>query len=447
MIRIVQFVSPRAFSPAVPKAVAGFSVFLVHLMFCGGVLFGQALPAAEAAPISTGFALPSVAGSLQYAVSASETLSWGYYGNQGAAAATNVSGDLGFISNSRSDPFSIVFTGGHSWSETSYQPSYSFAGLALSQVITAGRWNYVISDSVSYLPGTPTTGLSGVAGVGDLGLNPVQVGLDTGQGVLTNYSTRVTNTAAASVQRALTSKTSLNASGDYAIMDFLGGTGDNGLGLNNDSKTGAGGISHQFDGRNTLGGNYVYSSYDFGSVAPGFSSQTASASYSHQFTRKLGMAVSAGPQWTTVDVAGNTTGLSLFASASASFAEQFSHATITYARGTNDGFGVLGGALSDSVSFTAGRVFNRVWNCTFTTSYARNTSLPAQDIAPYSLDTVVAGAQVSRALVRTLSAYASYTFERQSNSSGVGLDVFNGLSQVVGFGLTYSPRPVHFGRQ
>jgi hypothetical protein len=55
-------------------------------------MLGQALPAAEAAPISTGFALPRAAGTLNYAVSASESLSWGYYGNQGAAAGTNLSG-------------------------------------------------------------------------------------------------------------------------------------------------------------------------------------------------------------------------------------------------------------------------------------------------------------------------------------------------------------------
>jgi hypothetical protein len=107
--------------------------------------FGQALPAAEASPISTGFALPLTAGSLQYAVSTSESLIWGYYGNSGAAATTNVSGDAAYISNSKRDPFSMIFAGGHSWSNTS-QPSYSFFSLSLSQVISFGRWNFVVSS-------------------------------------------------------------------------------------------------------------------------------------------------------------------------------------------------------------------------------------------------------------------------------------------------------------
>src|SRR5665213_1982800 len=122
---------------------------------------GQALPAAEASPISTGFGIPRVAGTLQWAVTGSETLSWGYYANSGAAAATNLSGDMAYLSNSKQDPFSMVFAAGRSWS-TSGEPSYTFLSLGLSQVINVGRWNFVLSDSVSYLPGTPIFGLSGV---------------------------------------------------------------------------------------------------------------------------------------------------------------------------------------------------------------------------------------------------------------------------------------------
>ena len=76
---------------------------------------GQAIPAAEASPISTGFSLPRVAGSLQWAVTASESLTWGYYSTSGAAESTNLSGDVAYISNSTKDPFSVVVSGGRSW--------------------------------------------------------------------------------------------------------------------------------------------------------------------------------------------------------------------------------------------------------------------------------------------------------------------------------------------
>ena len=181
-------------------------------------MLGQALPAAEAAPISTGFALPRAAGTLNYAVSASEGLSWGLYGNQGAASGTSLTGDLGYISNSKLYPFSAVFSGGHSWSTTgSGQPSYSFLNLGMSQVLNVKKWSIVVSDGANYIPATPTTGLSGVPGVGDLGVSPVQVGADTGQGILTNYSSRVNDTVTGGVQRPLTGKTSFSASGSYGI--------------------------------------------------------------------------------------------------------------------------------------------------------------------------------------------------------------------------------------
>ena len=204
------------------RAVSARSLFLaVLVMTTVRPMLGQALPAAEAAPISTGFALPRTAGTLNYAVSASESLSWGYYGNQGAAAGTNLSGDVAFLSISKLYPFSMVFSGGHSW-ENLGQPSYTFLNLGMSQVLSLKKWSIVVSDSVSYLPGTPTAGLSGVAGVGDLGLSPVQVGADTGQGVLTNYSDRIANTVSGSAQHPLTGKTSMNVSGSYGFTRFLG---------------------------------------------------------------------------------------------------------------------------------------------------------------------------------------------------------------------------------
>src|SRR5579871_641093 len=106
----------------------------------------------------------------------------------------------------------MVLSAGRSWGWHG-QPSYGFASLGLSQLFNVGRWNITLADSVNYLPETATPGLSGVPGVGDLGVQPVQVGPDTGQGVLTNFSPEVTNNAGGSVARQITGKTALNGSG------------------------------------------------------------------------------------------------------------------------------------------------------------------------------------------------------------------------------------------
>src|SRR5690348_10699680 len=107
-----------------PEAETRFSARLLPVLVLLGtftassVAFAQALPAAEASPISTGFSLPTRSGDLTYGVSASESLTWGYYSSQGAASYSNISGDLGYISGSTRDPFSAVVTGGRSWSSS-----------------------------------------------------------------------------------------------------------------------------------------------------------------------------------------------------------------------------------------------------------------------------------------------------------------------------------------
>ena len=424
-------------------------VFLtVLLITVAPAAFGQALPAAQASPISTGFELPMTAGTLQYAVTASESLSWGYYGNSGAAAATNLTGDLGYISNSKRDPFSAVITGGRSWASTG--PSYNFVSLGLSQVLSAGRTTFVFSDSVAYMPGTPTTGLSGVPGVGDLGLTPVQVGPDTGQGILTNYSNSISNATSASIRRPITGKTFFNATGSYSITRYLSGSGVSSSGLDSNSVTGQGGISHQYSARNTLGGNYAYSyfsypSYNFSLPAASFASQTASLQYIHQFTRKLSLNASSGPEWTSVSLPGSSLSLSLYADAALGYTGKFSRASLSFVRSTNNGYGVIAGSLSDAVSFTTSRTFVRVWNCAFTSSYTHSSSLAG--FAPYTFDTTLAGFQVSRAIGRSFSTFASYTLVNQSSQGSAAsvIDVFNGFSQVLGFGLTYAPMSIHLG--
>jgi hypothetical protein len=447
---------------AVRIAIFGMSCLVVGLTTpVIPAAFGQALPAAEAAPISTGFALPTSLGSLQYAVSASQSLFWGYYGTGGTASATNLTGDVAYLSNSKQHPFNMVFSGGYSFGESGQQ-SYSYLNLGVSQVANVGRWNFVLSDSVSYLPGTPTAGLSGVPGVGDVGVNPVQVGGDTGQGVLTDDSDRVGNTAAGSVSRQITGKTSLNASGSYEILRFLSGSlasaNSSSAGLDGDSATGSVGIRHEVDARSSFGGNYAYSDYSytgnsFGVAEPGFVSQTVSAFFVHQFTRKLSFSAAAGPQWTTIvgSASGPTYGsgaaLSLFADVSAGYAGKSTTSSLVFTRSTDGGFGATGGGIASSVVLGVNRRFATVWNLSVSSAYTQTSSLPVAGIPPYTFNTYVDTVQISRALARSLSAFASYTLEDQHFSGSSAVDVFTGLEQVVGFGITYSPTALHLGRQ
>jgi len=427
---------------------------LLPLVALPATTTAQALPVATASPITTGFSLPSVAGTLQYAVSASQSLASDYFGNAGVTSSTNLSGDLAFITNSQLYPFNTVFSGGRSWT-SSGQSSYDFFNLAMTQGIHAQRWTFVLSDSVNYLPDTASTGLSGVPGVGDLGVNPAQPGTSstlTSQGVLTGFSTRVSNSSGLSIARPITGKTSFNVSGTYSLTRFLNSSTSVGNpGLNNDSESASMGLSHRIDARNSFGGSFAYSrnTYSgttFGVPTPGFSSQSASMQYSHQFTRQFGISASAGPQWNDSGTPGSSRALSLFANLSANYSGEFSHATMTYTRSSNSGSGVVGGAISDSLSFSTSRTFDRVWLCALTSAYTQSSELPSATSVAFTFDTTVMGVQVSRAIVRNLSAYASYTLQNQSNQgAAAAVDLYSGFSNITGFGLTYSPTAMHLG--
>jgi hypothetical protein len=403
------------------------------------IMRGQALPTAAAETPYQGFQLPSTAGTLSYGISASESINRGYYAN-GTTATTNVSGDLGYLSSSKADPTSVVFSGGYFYS-TSGQPSTEFANLGLSQTLSSKNTRLNLSDTVSYLPQTATTGLSGIAGTGDLGI-PVPPG--TGQDVLSNYSARVNNTAAATLQQSLTGSTSLQGSGTYSILRFVNA----GAGLDTDQISASAGLNHRIDARNSAGANYSYSESTYGGSQFNLVGQTAALQYSRQMTRQFSVSVSAGPQW----ISGSSSGLSgpsinVFASASANYSGEVTSEEVGYSRGNNSGSGVSQGSLSDRVSGSIHRRIGRPWNVSATASYSHTASLPGALTGYFSTNTFVTGGQVSRAILRSLSTYASYNLSRQSGSNlGSTVNVFTGVSQVIAFGITYSPMPIRLGR-
>jgi hypothetical protein len=282
----------------------------------------------------------------------------------------------------------------------------------------------------------------------------VQIGPDSGQGLLTNYSPEVNNIAGASALRQITGKTALNASGSYSILRFVDGPGSSGnYGLESDGVTGSAGFTHRVNARDTFGGNYAYSSYIYlqnlsnGVPEPNFVSQTASFTLTHRVNRKLNFSLAAGPEWTQINFAQNSVTLNAYADASLNYASEFSGLSLAYVRSTNGGSGVVGGSLADSISFSATRRVGRVWGLAGNLAWTHTTSLPTPGATPYDFQTLIAGFQASRALARNLSGYASYTFEDQSHASSVGtVDFFDGKNNVIAFGVTYSPVSRRFAR-
>lgn len=411
---------------------------------------GQAIPAeTETAPPGVGFSLPRVGGTLNYGISAGELISNGFYNNSGVNFTTNLSGDLAYVSKSQFHPFSAVYAGGVLLANSG-QPNTFYQSLSFSQVLSTKRWNIVASDSVSYLPQSPTIGLSGIPGVGDLGVDPIPVtAAASGLGILTAYGPRVSNSTSLSVSRELTARLSAQASGNFSIQRFIGD--NSGEGINSTNEGGSAGLSYKLSARDSLEGDYNYNRFNYTGTPDSFNTQSGILNYSRRWSARLSTFVSGGPQFSSGSgpiFSGSF--VSFAGGAGASYLSRTTSYSLNYSRGVNNGSGVLPGSFADSIVLAAHRQFGRDWAGSANVSYSRSTSLPILNFASYKTDGVAFGLQASRGFGRNLSVYAAYTLQDQSTSgSGIGnlaQNAFNGVYQIFSVGLTYSPRSIRLNK-
>lgn len=420
------------------------------------VAYGQAAPATSLSP-TVGPGLPSLDGSFHYALSASELFQTGY-NRSGVGLTTSLSGDAAYNNKSQVLPFGMIYAGGLLMGNEYRQTVRTFQNLAISQGLVTGKWILGITDSVSYLPQSPTLGLSGIPGVGDLGTLPIQ-GPSTGPagGVLTNNSTSVSNDLNGSIERRLSGRTSVSGTGSWLILRFP----DNNTGLGNTQIVGEAGLNHQIDARDTVSGNVNYSVYTYGAgIQLTMISKGISGAFQRVLSRTLSMSASAGPEWiSSSDSALLPSRVTTSGNFSLSYMGEFTNASVSYARGVNGGSGVQPGALSNTVGVVLSRSYGRDWMGSLTGNYTHSSGLLLTDAvagqaesalglgyAGGTVNLVYGGAQVSRRLGRSLSAYLSYNLQHQSVTNSLAQqNAYSGFTQTVGIGITFSPRSTRLG--
>ena len=390
-----------------------------------------------------GFNLPTHLGTLSYSLTGSEQIESGY-GSGGVYAGTTLSGNLGYLSKSEYNPFSLLYSGGVTFGDIPGTDSnvQTYQNIAASQVFRTKSWVFVASDAFSYLPNSPTTGLSGIAGVGDVGANPPQSGIGPTQAILTNNSNRISNGLQGSATWQTTASLDLEGSASWEILKFTGGD----VGYNNDSWGATFGPNYRIDARNSVGATAFYNQQTY----PGYQNylietQGVTANYSRAWSRRLSTTVSFGPARTY----GRTivpipSQIHLSGSASLSYATRTTGLFANYDRSVNAGSGVVFGAISDSVSVGMNRPINRDWILGMDLGYSHNVGLtPIEGVIP-SYDTIFGSAQVSRRLTESLSMYGSYTAISQSanNQPAAQAAVFSGTNSIISIGITFAPAPI-----
>ena len=398
-----------------------------------------------------GFSLPTRLGSLNYSLSASELVETGYsHGTTFASTVAN--GNLAYLSNSERNPFSTVISAGYILNTGgSGTNSSGFANLAASQVYRTRSWVFVASDAVTYLPQSPTTGLSGIPGVGDVGGTPVQTGLGPAQSVLTVDAARVTNGLTGSATWQITSQTDLQGSASWQLFRFVG---DAPPGFNTNGYSANFGPDHRIDARDSINAAAFYSRQEYPDYSGArIETEGVNVGFTRAWTRALSTTVSAGPMTTHgqtfVHIPGS---LSLGVNALLTYAGRLNGFNASYARAVNGGSGVIFGAITDTVGGGLTHPFSREWLFGVNGSFSRSVGLAPVFGALPKITNEYGGVQLSRRLSENLSVYASYTAINQSVSGYSGLAQllgipapFNGFNNIGSVGITFAPPPLNRG--
>jgi len=392
-----------------------------------------------AAPGTAGSAGLSVGGTLRYSLRYSDSANIG--GSQGNQQQSFVSGDASYSGVSKSLPFSMQYGGGYGWT----WPGSSGAGnifqhLSLTQGLNWRRWSLNASDNVSYSFQTPTTGFNGVPGTGEP-IGGSGSTTPTDQTILTVNTRTLDNSTTVGTGHRLDYATTLSFGGSVGEMIFIDGNGQN-----TNTVAANVGVSRRLDGRDSVSGGYSYSRFNYGQAAvsqtglPQISYGQANSlqfSFSRQWTRKISSSGSIGPQWTSSSNSAIQPSSTRF-SASASVQETFKvgSAGLTYSHGASGGAGLMQGSENDTLGANYSRGIGKKWNVGITGSYMRTAGLNGQG----AVQGEYGGVQASRGLGRYFSIFANYTATNQSSGLSNAPNVLNSLSQVIGFGISYSPR-------
>lgn len=428
------------------------------LLGVGSQSYGQAVPSANTSISSTGSNpnSPPLDGVLHYALSASEIVEFGFSNPSATYSSTALSGDVAYTAKSETMPFSMVLSGGLVLSNGSGQGTTSFWNVGVTQGLISRHWALNLSDSFSFLPQSPTTGLSGIPGVGDLGAVPVQgPAQGPGGGILTFSGDRVINQLSGSAERQLSPATSISGVGSWSIIHYF----DENSGLDSSGVSGSLALNRRLDARSSASVNGVYTTYNYsntGSTSPytDFQTEGINLSYQRLMSRRVSISLSGGPLWiSSGDSSQIPSRLSAAGSASMTYTRGFTTGSVGFNRSANAGSGVIPGAISDSFSGNLAHTFGRKWVASADVGYSHSTGLTELFVesSPIAVNevynTVFGGVQVTRGFTPNLSGYASFTVLNQSSNYSLATqNVVNGTSQIFGVGITFTPRSTRLGQ-
>jgi hypothetical protein len=397
---------------------------------------------AQVAPEATGPATAAAGGRLQYALRYSET---GQFSSSLSNWQTSTtSGSLTYGNKGERVPFLIDYAGGYTWTLTG--PNYDggqFHRLFISQGINSRQWKFVLSDDFSFLPQSPTTGFSGIPGIGEPigGTNPAPP--SNSQSILTVDTHALYNTAMGGLEHGFNGTTAIKVGGGWSMLRFL-----NNDGQDTNTLLGTAKLTRRFNARNTLTADYEFNQFTYPGLVlvayPGqslsFVTNSALIGYRREWTRNLITTIAAGPQFiNSSQTALVPASANIAANASVDYKLRFANANLGYSRSVNGGAGYLVGGEYSSISGGLSKDFGTSMTVGLSGGWEQTSTLNNNG----ATDATYGGAQATYHLGRNLIFFANYTGTNQSTSVALPSNALNQLLQIVGFGVGFSPRETH----
>ena len=335
-------------------------------------------------------------------------------------------------------------------------PNGTFHRLGFTQTFSSARWKLLLGDQGSYLPESPY-GFGGFGGLESFGmgarsdfiasaaaLNPT---LTPDQTILTGRARRASNLAVTELEYHAGARSSFTVSGSYGMLRFL----DPGF-LDSDNWAVLTGYNYSLTPRDVISVTYEHFYFRFHIPNRDILNRGFQLSYGHKITGRLSLQLSAGPMANDIakPLGGSVTKSFISTYDSLQYHFPRGNVGISFRRYMTGGAGVLLGAESDSVSFTAGRHLGRRLYATLDLGHAYNRALTQASVLQGrpEYETWQGGVNLSREFGQHMSFYINYNVQRQiSNSSACFGNSCRTLSlrQVGGVGINLHGRPIRLG--
>jgi len=318
------------------------------------------------------------------------------------------------------------------------------------------RWSLLVGDQVSLLSES-SFGFGGVGGLAFLNggslfgsggvpgsfLNP---SLTPNQSIPTILAPRLSNTAVAQIEYALSPRSSWTASGSYGMLNFLGA----GF-INSADGVFQTGYNYSLSPQSSVAVIYRFDAFRFTHVPQTIEDHLVQFGYARYVTGRISLHLAAGPSMEMLRgvVTGSANRLSWALDSSLNYQLDHTMLQLSYDHLVTGGSGVLVGAQTGQLEATVERKLTPRWQGSASLGYATNRSLfpPTTTLGKQQYNSWYAAVRFNHQLRPGTALFVGYGARRQAMNAAACATLNCGTSLVgheVSLGFNFGLRPVLF---